>query len=418
MQAIKHLYLKIYFIAMALYVFFNKGIAYSFMAEILWAMGLFIILLNRKKYEFVWTRQVKILFFFLLLGLVYIPIGMRNNPVMDVIRDSFIFQYGWFVFIIFMYQDDQETIWKYLINIYTWFPVFGILNFIALNFIYKADQFILFGDVPLVLYKYGDLGVHLLISSLVLLNFQQNRSIRFQITIGLLIVFNLLILTAYSRSGMLSYLMGVGLFVYYSKDQAIKDNLKKAFKFLPVILIIVVPIYASIKVQENFQGRTVGIEQLKENAGSFVGISKDANLDNNKIWRLVWWGKILDYSFSPQYFLQGKGLGMSLAAEDEIMSDVEELRSPHNFHLNIMARFGVPVFCLWLYWLFLLFKPLFKKQLGQTAVLISVILIAFIINSSFDVFLEGPMGAFPFWTFVGLLFITKTNAELVDGAIR
>ena len=28
--------------------------------------------------------------------------------------------------------------------------------------------------------------------------------------------------------------------------------------------------------------------------------------------------------------------------------------------------------------------------------------IAFLFNASFDVFLEGPMGAFPFWVFVGI----------------
>ena len=30
-------------------------------------------------------------------------------------------------------------------------------------------------------------------------------------------------------------------------------------------------------------------------------------------------------------------------------------------------------------------------------------------KSAFDVFLEGPMGAFPFWTWVGLLFITDAQ---------
>ena len=28
--------------------------------------------------------------------------------------------------------------------------------------------------------------------------------------------------------------------------------------------------------------------------------------------------------------------------------------------------------------------------------------IVFLFNASFDVFLEGPMGAFPFWLFVGI----------------
>jgi hypothetical protein len=68
-----------------------------------------------------------------------------------------------------------------------------------------------------------------------------------------------------------------------------------------------------------------------------------------------------------------------------------------------------------MYWLFLLFKPIFSKKLGHHQLAITCILIGFIFNASFDVFLEGPMGAFPFWTWVGLLFmsvgITDANAS-------
>jgi hypothetical protein len=45
---------------------------------------------------------------------------------------------------------------------------------------------------------------------------------------------------------------------------------------------------------------------------------------------------------------------------------------------------------------------LFKKQLQGKRLLIGCILLAFLVNASFDVFLEGPMGAFPFWLFVGI----------------
>ncbi|MFA9199394.1 MAG: hypothetical protein ACEQSO_08160 [Aquirufa sp.] len=37
MDVVKKLYLQAYFFVMALYVFFNKGIAYSFLAEAMWA---------------------------------------------------------------------------------------------------------------------------------------------------------------------------------------------------------------------------------------------------------------------------------------------------------------------------------------------------------------------------------------------
>ena len=61
---------------------------------------------------------------------------------------------------------------------------------------------------------------------------------------------------------------------------------------------------------------------------------------------------------------------------------------------------------------------MFKKQLGTLSLAITCIVMAFLLNASFDVFLEGPMGAFPFWTWVGLLFMTQAfpsnNAELAQ----
>jgi hypothetical protein len=377
------------------------------MVEVIWLLGFILIFLSRRSYEFVWDVRAKLLAFFLLVGIIYIPIGLRGHTIFDVIRDSFVFQYGWFVFIVFLFKEQQSMVWNKIIAIYSWFPVFGLLNFFLQNFVENFDRFKPFGNISFVLYKYGDMGVHLLISSLVLLVFQQKRSVRFQAVMALLILFNLLILTAYSRSGMLAYVLGVLVYIVLSNEGYIQIRVKQYIKYLPLLLMIVVPIYASIKVQENFQGRKVGIEQVTQNLGSFAGISNDSNLENNKLWRLVWWAKILDYSFSPSYFFQGKGLGMSLSETDEILSEVDEVRSPHNFHLTVMARFGVPIFCLWLFWLFLLFKPMFKRQLNSKTLLISTVLLAFIVNASFDVFLEGPMGAFPFWTWVGLLFLTQ-----------
>jgi uncharacterized membrane protein len=72
-----------------------------------------------------------------------------------------------------------------------------------------------------------------------------------------------------------------------------------------------------------------------------------------------------------------------------------------------MARFGVLVFLIWFYFLVQLLKPLFKKQLEGRRLLIACVLLAFLLNAGFDVFLEGPMGAFPFWTWLGLYLVSE-----------
>ena len=62
---------------------------------------------------------------------------------------------------------------------------------------------------------------------------------------------------------------------------------------------------------------------------------------------------------------------------------------------------------IWTYFLIQILKPLFKKQLTGKRLLIGCVLFAFLLNASFDVFLEGPMGAFPFWTWLGLFLISE-----------
>ena len=90
MELIKKLYLRFYFIVMAFYVFLNKGIAYSYLAETLWLGGIVLLFLNRKSLIIYWDKRIKIFVFLLLLSFVYILRGLIAYPLMEVVRDSFI----------------------------------------------------------------------------------------------------------------------------------------------------------------------------------------------------------------------------------------------------------------------------------------------------------------------------------------
>ena len=283
------------------------------------------------------------------------------------------------------------------------------MNFILQYFVPFFETVTPFGGIPILLYKNGDMGVQLLISTLLLLYTFEKKPLKWRVLLSLVIALDFLILASYSRSGIVAFLSSMLCFIYFNKDIQLKSRVRLLLKYLPVILLIVTPIYINIKVTENFQGRSVGFEQIKNNFSSIIGGTTDATSEDNVVWRLVWWAKILDYSFSAPNFFIGKGLGMSLATDDDIITLDENLRSPHNFHLNIMARFGVLIFLIWTYFLIQLLRPLFKKQLQGKRLLIGCILLAFLINASFDVFLEGPMGAFPFWTWVGLYLLSEED---------
>jgi hypothetical protein len=414
MELVKNLYLRSYLLVMTLYIFLNKGVAYTYLVEALWLFGILLLLMHRKKAELIWNKTTKLIFFFIAISFLYILRGFTKYDLLDLIRDSFIFQYGWFVFILFLFKEKLEIIWETLFFIYKWFPFVALLNFILQYFVPFFETVNPFGGIPILLYKNGDMGVQLLISTLLLLYTFENKTLKWRVLLSLVIALDFLILASYSRSGIVAFLASMLCFIYFNKDIQLQSRVRMLIKFLPIILLVVTPIYINIKVAENFQGRAVGLEQIKNNFSSIVGGTTDATSENNVVWRLVWWAKIIDYSLSSPNFFIGKGLGMNLATDDDIITLDDSLRSPHNFHLNVMSRFGVLLFMIWMYFLIQLLKPLFKKQLQGKRLLIGCILLAFLLNASFDVFLEGPMGAFPFWTWMGLYLLVEDQECLVE----
>ena len=414
MDLVKNLYLRAYLLVMTLYVFLNKGIAYTYLVEALWLFGILLLFIHRKKVELIWNKTTKLILFFIIISFIYILRGFTKYDLVDLIRDSFIFQYGWFVFILFLFKEKLEIIWETLFFIYKWFPFVALLNFILQYFVPFFETVAPFGGIPILLYKNGDMGVQLLISTLLLLYSFENKTLKWRVLLSLVIALDFLILASYSRSGIVAFLASMLCFIYFNKDIQLQSRVRLLIKYLPIILLVVTPIYINIKVAENFQGRAVGLEQIKNNFSSIVGGTTDATSENNVVWRLVWWAKIIDYSLSFPNFFIGKGLGMNLATDDDIITLDDSLRSPHNFHLNIMSRFGVLIFMIWTYFLIQLLRPLFKKQLQGKRLLIGCIMLAFLLNASFDVFLEGPMGAFPFWTWLGLYLLTEDQESLVE----
>jgi cell division protein FtsW (lipid II flippase) len=208
---------------------------------------------------------------------------------------------------------------------------------------------------------------------------------------------------------MLAYLTGLVVFLLYYRKRFSALVVKQYAFVLIGLLVIVLGIFANTKVEENFQGRTVGVAQLKENVTSIFDNDMEGGLADNKLWRLAWWYAILSEATEPRNALVGKGIGENLALTSEVRVEDESLRSPHNFHLNVLARFGIFFFGLWIVWIWDHLKQFKNRHLSEFNVLILVFFIAFIINASFDVYLEGPMGALPFWSWLGMLYINDAK---------
>lgn len=407
MQRFNKIYIDFYFLVMAIYMLFNKGVAYTFGVEILLGLGVFLIFIQRKSFEVYKDKKYTILFILCLITLFYVIFGIFKFNYFNVIRDSFAFEYALFAIIIYFFKDYRASIWEKLIQLYKWAPLALLANTILFYYvIIDLPPIEIFGGQPLFLYKNGDKALHLFISTILMILFTEKYSRIWLILNTVLILINLLILLAFTRSGSVAYLAGIFCFFFFSKKSLITDGLRRMLKFIPILLIIVFGIFTYIEIDGDAQGRTISLSQITDNFSSIVSSDIDGSLTDNKVWRLVWWAKLLNESFTLQHFFIGKGLGMSLTGNDITNVD-DNLRSPHNFHLTIIARFGYIIFFIWIYWLYLLFKPLFTKQLSDKTLGLTCILLAFIINGSFDVFFEGPMGAFPFWSIVGLLLVEE-----------
>ena len=89
--------------------------------------------------------------------------------------------------------------------------------------------------------------------------------------------------------------------------------------------------------------------QFVENFTSIVSEGDSSALEGTKEFRLRWWGDIINYTINGPYFWTGKGFGVNLADDDgfQVYAD-HSLRAPHNGHIEILARTGVPGLILWI----------------------------------------------------------------------
>ena len=226
MTALKKLYLDFYILIYALYAYFNKGIAYSYLAEALLVIGLIWFLKDIRKVEIIWTKSMKLLVLFLVITLLSIARGLGKYPLLDIVRDSFMLNYALFVFILMLFKHDIDYLKNGLYLVYKWYPLVITCSFLSLSYIPFFDQFKVFGNMHLLLYKFGDMGVHLLIASLLMINGNIQLSKKHAIFNAVLTIYMLLVIAAYSRSGMLAYVLGMGLFFVYTKSEHIKTFIR------------------------------------------------------------------------------------------------------------------------------------------------------------------------------------------------
>lgn len=159
------------------------------------------------------------------------------------------------------------------------------------------------------------------------------------------------------------------------------------------------------------QDRSISVDQLALNIQSIVFELDDRSLSGSREWRQEWWDTIVDYTVSGPHFWDGKGYGINLADDDGFQVGDGSLRAPHNAHLNLLARGGVPGFALWVavqvaFLVTMVRAARVAARTGRRLWLgvlgwVFVYWLAAVVNMTFDVYLEGPQGGILFWSLVG-----------------
>ncbi|MFC3834440.1 O-antigen ligase family protein [Deinococcus rufus] len=172
------------------------------------------------------------------------------------------------------------------------------------------------------------------------------------------------------------------------------------------VLVVINPRY------ETRSGRELSIDGLVLAVQSIAGGTGDQAVDGTRTWRLDWWEKIERYTIHGDYFWMGKGYGVNLANSDgfQVYSD-QSLRNPHSIHFSILARSGVPGLVSWIVlnvvFAFSLLMAFVRARAHGHLMWANVHLwllaywLAFIVNASFDVYIEGPQGGIWFWSVMG-----------------
>ncbi|CAN5496474.1 hypothetical protein BH23BAC4_BH23BAC4_05970 [soil metagenome] len=394
------------------YAVLNRGFAYwgvapLFIGEILLVAGL-IAFLGSGRLGAVAREPVMVLYGLLLAWSVVRLVPYLGIYQLDAPRDFMVVGYGLFAPIVAGLLLARPARLREILLRYQRYVGWMVVVFPVVYLAFKLlepqlPRMPAGADVPIFEAKGGDMMVQLAgITAFVILGMRRRTTLllgSLAVVAGMVMVSN--------RGGMVAYLLAGAVVLALRPPQAQLGKLAWIFVMLFALGLLVGPL---IEVQSGTGTRAISAEQVVENVRSIVGESDEWALGATTSWRLVCWERIVNYTFNGPHFWTGRGFGVNLAESDGIIAD-KSVRSPHNGHLTILARTGVPGFGLWillqLTWLGYVGAAWLRARRAQqwewTAVLAFVIAYwtAAHANASFDIYFEGPMGAIWFWTFFG-----------------
>jgi len=404
--------------SLAAYAISGKGFAYLgvsplFVTEIVLLLGLLTMLQTRAIIASFLNLPAMILTALMALALFHtIPFVPVHG--VDALRDSVLVMYALFAFMVssLVLQKPQRIVEA--VGFLRWFT--GVIVVIG-PAIYALNNFpVLFlpniaPGVPILAVRAGELGVHLCGCALLALVGLRTTSWRWLAALfaGILLV------ASQNRGGLLAILIPVVLVLPFTRiwGKALMAGFA-GLMVLGVAYAVDLEMPSRAPVDRTLGERPLGARQAVDNILSLVLPAENRQLDDTKAFRLMWWQDILGYTVHGPLFWTGKGFGVNLAVDDGHVvgsPDFAPLRSPHNSHMNILARTGVPGAALWVAflasWLLTIMacartaRANGDEYWGNLLLFIAGYWVSNLINASFDVALEAPMLGVWFWCQTG-----------------
>jgi hypothetical protein len=394
-------------LVLAGYAILGRGFAYAgikpvYIGEITLIFGLAAMLMSGRFTVMAASIPAR----FLLILIIWTAI--RTIPYIgrfgiDAIRDSMICLYGLFAFIIASILISEPSLFKILLIRYRRFAIIFLFCGWAVFLVSQTGLISVSlpgSPAPLGLAKGGDLLVHLAGTAALAISGMMTPTI----TVIVLLFINFAAGAAFNRGGMLAFISAAAVCSVLLPVHRLILTALWALAVFAVLVLLINPEFSA-------GGRKISPQSLFTNVKSVFSKSEE-RLDSTREWRMRWWSDIVKYTFTGPMFFSGKGFGINLADDDgyQVLGD-KSLRSPHNGHLTILARAGVPGFALWLLvnisWVWSMTTGFASAKKNRDTewqaifVFLASVWAAFIVNAAFDVFLEGPAGGIWFWSVFG-----------------
>jgi O-Antigen ligase len=389
--------------------FAHLGLNPIYVGEVVLGVGVVAIIARADRLR---LRTIPVLLAAFIAWGVIRTIPYLSTYGVDALRDGVTYGYGLIAFAVLVCVGEEQLpkiigfFARLVPLLLVWIPLGLLVSEFAPNAIPSLPG----SDVSLLLYKPGDAAVHLAgIASFLLLGLDGGRragsAIREVGTWALLLI-GTAVAAILNRGGMLA-LASVASVLLFTRSAR-----RWASLTLTVGAILSVLLVANPEIRIGAGTRTISLSQAIDNVTSVVFASQDAALQGTKDFRLNWWGRIIDYTIGGPYFWTGKGFGINLADDDGFQPTADHsLRAPHNAHVEILARMGVPGLVLWVLLQVAFGAALLRAGLaaGRAGAAewtarfawVFVYWLAMIVNMSFDPYLEGPQGGIWFWAIFG-----------------